>query len=161
MIIDCQNCNKKFHIDQNLIPERGRLLQCSSCNHKWFFENEIAVKTKEPIINESFGSFEIFESNTSLKSIPIINNKKSNVREKTITVKEKIVEKEDIKKNKVKKNINFLNLIIIFIISFVALIILLDTFKYPLGKIVPNLEFLLYNLFESIRDIRLFINDLI
>tara|TARA_B100000780_G_scaffold221922_1_gene160995 strand:- start:3545 stop:4030 length:486 start_codon:yes stop_codon:yes gene_type:complete len=161
MIIDCQNCNKKFHIDQNLIPERGRLLQCSSCNHKWFFKNEIAVKTKEPIINESFGSFEIFESNTSLKSIPIINNKKSNVREKTITVKEKIVEKEDIKKNKVKKNINFLNLIIIFIISFVALIILLDTFKYPLGKIVPNLEFLLYNLFESIRDIRLFINDLI
>ena len=161
MIIDCQNCNKKFHIDQNLIPERGRLLQCSSCNHKWFFKNEIAVKTKEPIINESFGSFEIFESNTSLKSIPIINNKKSNVREKTITVKEKIVEKEDIKKNKVKKNINFLNLIIIFIISFVALIIVLDTFQNPIGKIVPNIEFLLYNLYETIIDIVLFLKDLI
>jgi len=161
MIVDCQNCNKKFDIDQNLIPEKGRLLQCSSCSHKWFFKNEIAVKTIEPIINESFESFEIFESNTSPKSIPIINSKKSNVRKKTITVTEKIVEKVDIKKDKVKKNINFLNLIIIFIISFVAFIILLDTLKYPLGKIVPNLEFLLYNLFESIKDIRLFVNDLI
>ena len=161
MIVDCKNCNKKFDIDQNLIPEKGRLLQCSSCSHKWFFKNEIAVKTIEPIINESFESFEIFESNTSPKSIPIINSKKSNVRKKTITVTEKIVEKVDIKKDKVKKNINFLNLIIIFIISFVAFIILLDTLKYPLGKIVPNLEFLLYNLFESIKDIRLFVNDLI
>jgi len=161
MIVDCQNCNKKFDIDQNLIPEKGRLLQCSSCSHKWFFKNEIVVKTIEPIINESFESFEIFESNTSPKSIPIINSKKSNVRKKTITVTEKIVEKVDIKKDKVKKNINFLNLIIIFIISFVAFIILLDTLKYPLGKIVPNLEFLLYNLFESIKDIRLFVNDLI
>ena len=52
MIIDCPNCNKKFDIDQNLIPSNGRLLQCGSCNHKWFFKlnvtnEEIKIKPKE------------------------------------------------------------------------------------------------------------------
>ena len=46
MIITCPNCNKKFNIDEKLIPKNGRLLQCSSCNHKWHYsiikeENEI------------------------------------------------------------------------------------------------------------------------
>jgi len=43
----------------------------------------------------------------------------------------------------------------------VAFIIIVDTFKYPIGKIVPNVEFILYNLYESIKDISLFIRDLI
>ena len=42
MIIDCPDCNKKFDIDQNLIPTKGRLLQCGSCNYKWFFELKIS-----------------------------------------------------------------------------------------------------------------------
>ena len=37
MIIDCPNCNKQFKIDERLIPENGRLLQCSNCKHKWHF----------------------------------------------------------------------------------------------------------------------------
>ncbi len=41
MIIDCPDCNKKFDIDQNLIPTKGRLLQCGSCNYKWYFELKI------------------------------------------------------------------------------------------------------------------------
>ena len=50
MIIDCPNCNKKFDIDQNLLPVNGRLLQCGSCNHKWFFKfNEIEKKTEDEI----------------------------------------------------------------------------------------------------------------
>ena len=40
MIISCPNCNKKFKIDQNLIPIDGRLLQCSNCKHKWHFKIE-------------------------------------------------------------------------------------------------------------------------
>ena len=38
MIISCENCNKRFEVSDNLIPEEGRLLQCSSCDHKWFFK---------------------------------------------------------------------------------------------------------------------------
>ena len=50
MIIDCPVCNKKFDIDQDLIPTDGRLLQCGSCNHKWFFKLNInEKKPKEEI----------------------------------------------------------------------------------------------------------------
>jgi len=54
----------------------------------------------------------------------------------------------------------FLSYIIVLIISFVGLIIILDTFKFPLYKIFPNLEFLLFSFFETLVDIRLFIKDL-
>ena len=65
----------------------------------------------------------------------------------------------DIKKKQKKLKIS--NIIVVLIISFIAFIILIDTFKYPISKIVPNIEFILYNLYESIKDIRLFFNDLI
>ena len=71
MIIECENCNKKFDIDQNLIPEKGRLLLCSSCNHKWFFKKITAVKIKELPINESI---EIFET----KNVDESNDKEIN-----------------------------------------------------------------------------------
>ncbi len=40
MIINCPNCDKKFEIDKKLILPDGRLLQCGSCNNKWFFKIE-------------------------------------------------------------------------------------------------------------------------
>ena len=63
--------------------------------------------------------------------------------------------------HKDKKNYNILGVITVFIISFIALIIVLDTFKGPISKIVPNIEFLLYNLYETINDIELFLRDLV
>ena len=49
MIISCENCNKRFEVGDNLIPDQGRLLQCSSCDHKWFFKKtEKLIKKKEP-----------------------------------------------------------------------------------------------------------------
>ena len=36
MIIECINCNKKFDVNSELIPESGRTIQCGSCNHIWF-----------------------------------------------------------------------------------------------------------------------------
>ena len=53
MIITCNNCNKKFDIDSNLISDKGRLLQCASCDHKWFFKKEVLEKKKISPINES------------------------------------------------------------------------------------------------------------
>ena len=52
MIITCNNCNKKFDIDSNLIPDKGRSLQCSSCDHKWFFKKEVLEKTVSPIVED-------------------------------------------------------------------------------------------------------------
>ena len=40
MIIICPCCEKKFEVDGNLIPEKGRTLQCGSCDHKWFFKKD-------------------------------------------------------------------------------------------------------------------------
>jgi len=66
MIINCNNCNKKFDVDSSLIPDMGRLLQCASCDNKWFFkkvvpENTVSL-TDEDISNDNVN---IFEQNDS------------------------------------------------------------------------------------------------
>ena len=162
MIITCPNCNKKFKIDNSLIPDEGRDLQCGSCNHVWLYkieeENSKILKLKEEIdsndietkvdkINE-----EIVENKNPLTKIKTeLNNQK----------KEKDIEKE--KETKISKNTGnkFFSYLIVFIISFVALIILLDTLKNPLINVFPGLEIILFNLFETLQDIKLFIIDLI
>jgi len=157
MIIACQNCNKKFEVDQNLIPRKGRLLACNSCNHKWFFKNEVVVKTIEKSISEDL---EIFESKISQENNSSNVNKNTNNQNKIIVPTGKVLKKVEINKIKIKKINKLLNLTIIFMISFIALILLLDTFKNPLIEIFPKLEFFLYNLYETIKDIRLFIIDI-
>ena len=57
--------------------------------------------------------------------------------------------------------INFLGYIIVTIISLIALIIILDTFQTQFSIFYPNLELVLFNLYETINDIYLFIKDLI
>ena len=181
MIITCINCNKKFDIDSNLIPDIGRLLQCASCDHKWFFKKKVLDKTINPIVNDiDNDSISIFDHNnpsnndeinpSNLTSKEIEVNTKKELEEKIEVNNEKEPEKkieininDNIQvnaKTKKQKNIKILNIIIVAIISFVAFIIIVDTFKYPIGQVVPNIEIILYNLYESIKDISLFIRDL-
>ena len=169
MIITCNNCNKNFDLDSNLIPEKGRLLQCNSCDHKWFFKKEVLEKEISPINDDtSIDNINIFDQNNSS-----INDEESllNTPNDEVEVdleeetKEKIeinIDKSPQENTKPKKQNNFkiFNIFVVIIISFVAFIIIVDTFKYPIGKIVPNVEFILYNLYESIKDISLFIRDL-
>ena len=56
---------------------------------------------------------------------------------------------------------NLLGYIVVSILSFIALIILLDTFQIHLSSIFPNLELFLYNLYETLKDMSLFTKDLI
>ena len=162
MIIACPNCNKKFKINNSLIPDEGRDLQCGSCNHVWLYkieeENSKILKLKEEIdINDietkvDKNNEEIVENKNPLTKIKTeINNQK----------KEKNIEKQ--KETKISKNTGnkFFSYLIVFIISFVALIILLDTLKNPLINVFPGLEIILFNLFETLQDIKLFIIDLI
>ena len=58
MIISCDQCHKKFEIDSNLIPRDGRLLECGSCNHKWFYKQDIEDKTEEIIIEPQLKNIE-------------------------------------------------------------------------------------------------------
>ena len=162
MIITCPNCNKKFKIDNSLIPDEGRDLQCGSCNHVWLYkikeENSKILELKEEIdINDiktkvDKNNEEIFENKNPLTKIETeLNNQK----------KEKNIEKQ--KETKISKNTGnkFFSYLIVFIISFVALIILLDTLKNPLIDVFPGFEIILFNLFETLQDIKLFIIDLI
>ncbi len=94
MIITCPNCNKQFKIDNSLIPDEGRDLQCGSCNHIWFYniqeKNNEVLELKQEIISEDIET----------KAAPLIN-------------------------------------------------------------VFPGLEIILFNLFETLQDIKLFIIDLI
>ncbi len=151
MIITCPNCNKKFKIDNSLILDKGRDLQCGSCNHVWFYNH----KDK----NEALLKFD--EYITESKIEPDIETKDIKLQQKK-TFKPEI--KKEISKN-VKKSTNIVSklfsYLIVFIISFTALIILLDTLKTPLNNAFPRLEIILFNLFETLKDIKLFIIDLI
>jgi predicted Zn finger-like uncharacterized protein len=169
MIITCNNCNKKFNIDSTLITDKGRLLQCASCDHKWFFKKEVLEKKISPINDDtSIDNVNIFDKNNSS-----INEEESASdtpkNEIEVDLEEETKEKIEININestqvntkpKKQKNFRIFNILIVAIISFVAFIIIVDTFKYPIGKIVPNIEFILYNLYETIKDISLFIKDL-
>jgi len=154
MIVDCINCEKKFDVESDLIPDKGRLVQCNSCDFKWFFKKEI-INVPSKVENDETINLLDKASDSKLDKDKIIQN--SDVK----TVEENILDKKSHLKTKYKRNYNILNLFIVFIISFVALIIVIDTFKYPIGKIVPNIELLLYNLYESLKDIILFVRDLI
>ena len=145
MIIKCEQCNKKFDIESSLIPEKGRLLQCSSCNHKWFHKKDVLEKSILNLENEKIPS-EIKDNN----NIKINNDLSSN---------KKIKRKHSYSRPK-SKDLSSLNFILVFIISFIALIILLDTFKNPIGLLMPNIEFILESLYETIKDVLLFIQDL-
>ena len=165
MIITCPNCNKQFKIDNSLIPDEGRDLQCGSCNHIWFYniqeKNNEVLELKQEIISEDIETKaknkedKIEEKQQSEQIIKTeINNKK---KEKN---SEKQKNKTTFKKTEVKGS-KFFSYLIVFIISFVALIILLDTLKTPLINVFPGIEIILFNLFETLQDIKLFIIDLI
>ena len=157
MIISCENCNKRFEVSDNLIPEQGRLLQCSSCDHKWFFKKtEKLIEKKEPkkIIKEDDNK--ILSETFVEKTIEKEEITSTTLNEETLS--EIDDEEPQIKKD---KKTNYLKIFIVIIITFVAIIIIIDTFKHQISFIYPDIETLLSNLYESLRDINLFLRDLI
>ena len=168
MIISCPNCIKKFNIDEKLIPINGRLLQCSSCKHRWHYD----LPKDQNIVSE-LSKEEITEDTTKVDLIKI-NPAKSNDE-----IKSKIKKKQKVKKTRKKKikeyededsdNIvepkntsrSFFNILLIIIITFIALILVLDTFKNNLSDYFPFLIPTLNNFYEIIFDISSFIKDLI
>ena len=156
MIIQCTNCNKKFEVDPELIPEKGRTIQCGSCNHNWFYKKDISLPSSKireeiPVVEETEGI------KISTQDIGEINVPDEKLEDKTDT--KQIDDKINSKKSNVFNKI--ISYFIVAVISFVALIIVLDTFKTPLNNIFPNLEQILFNLYETFEDISLFFKDLI
>ena len=154
MIIECINCSKKFEVNSDLIPEEGRTIQCGACNHVWFYDLK-----NQSSINPSDEKAEI-KNESLIKKETKYRNENNITKQKIdkLDVNEKALIKYQ-KKNQFKLS-KFLSYILVLIITFIGLIIILDTFKNPLSIFFPNLELLLFNLFETLKDIFLFIKDL-
>ena len=160
MIITCPNCKKQFKINQSQIPAEGRDLKCGSCEHVWFFNIEIK-KTKtlpskeEAIINKD-------QSITSEENIGQIIETKKYSSQNEIDEQDDKNDNKVSTKNRTKESTigKFFSYLVVLIISFVGLIILVDTLKSPLINIFPGLENILFSLFEMLKDIKLFIIDL-
>jgi predicted Zn finger-like uncharacterized protein len=162
MIITCPNCKKKFQIDPTLLPIEGRDLQCGSCENVWFYkvenENSLPLTLNEDLLNKKV------EDNLPKKEIEKITNKnESIIQEKPKNIDKKTIDILDSKKTDIKKRSSvgkFFSYLIILVISFVAFIILVDTLKAPIINVFPGIEIILFNLFETLQDIKLFIIDL-
>ena len=156
MIISCEQCHKKFEIDSNLIPKNGRLLRCGSCNHEWFFSKEIIekIKPKKDKVRDSETTVEKKDTSSLKKKEKIEIN--PNLKKNDLNIDQS----SKIKTLTKKKSINFLNIILVFILSIISLILIIDTFKKPISFVIPNIDYILYSLYETLKDIRLFFNDL-
>ena len=165
MIVNCENCNKNFLIQDNLISKKGRLLECGNCQHRWFFK-----PVKEDIylnLNEKVLSNDLYVNQTNLQSITndsqvttkeyknqfINHEKQENNNNRGINRSKSKKKKEDF----LKKS---LNKFFIFIISFIALILIFDTFKLSISIILPGIIPFLENLYSTLKDLQLFIKDL-
>ena len=143
MIVACEKCSKKFSIHDDLIPEEGRLLQCGNCNHKWFYKLSVSNEKKK-IIEK------IIET-----SLP--QEEKEEIKE----IKRKEKKENNKPRINTKQNSNLFKKLIVILISIIALIILVDTFKFQIEKYIPGVNSVLNNLYETLKDLFLFAKDLI
>ena len=153
MIIVCPSCGKNFNVRDDQIPDKGRLLQCSSCKHEWFYtKNSIHIDDnkdelpKDDFTQESFG---------------ILDQEEDRHDEAAVVDKTVELEKPKNSKKQEGKRLNFLKLLLVFIISFVAFVLIVDTFIVQISEYVPFAEKYLDNLYQSLIDISLFFQNLI
>ncbi len=166
MIIQCENCNKKFEIQDKLIPDDGRLLECGSCAHQWHYTpitkleltdevqikaDEVQIKTDEVQIKDE-PTEQLIVKKTKKKYKIIKKIYESDADDEIDQTNESITTKQ--------KNISFINFLLVGFISFVAIVILVDTFKNQIAYVIPNISLYINELHEILRDIFLFIADL-
>ena len=110
MIISCEKCTKKFNIRDDLIPKDGRLLQCGSCNHKWFYklpsqninlENEKteSLSNEEQDVVEEYGGRLVFSSGEVVFSSFDLLKNLSGVKPKIANLPSDYLDRHEIEKN--------------------------------------------------------------
>ena len=152
MIIQCENCNKRFEIQDSMIPDEGRLLECGSCSHQWHYTPITKLELTDDIQIKDKPTKQITTKKKAKKISKIKKKVYKNDDNENYPTNEKDIKKEN--------NISFINFILVGIISFVAIVILVDTFKNQIAYVVPNINLYINGLHEILRDIFLFIADL-
>ena len=163
MIIECPACTKKFNIDEKLIPDEGRLLKCGNCDHTWFYKKEenLKLETETVKINEIVENKS--EINIEPLDAPIKQTKKirKKISKKSSTKESTSKELVSIDKSSISRENNIIKKIFLIIVSIIAFILLIDTFKNQLSVIFPGIVQMSDSLFQVINDLKLFIKDLV
>ena len=163
MIIECPACSKKFNIDEKLIPDEGRLLKCGNCDHTWFYKKEENFKLE----TETSGINEIQENKSEIDIEPVEETIKQTkkirkkISKKSSTKESTSKELVSIDKSYISRENNIIKKIFLIIISIIAFILLMDTFKNQISVIFPGILKMSDSLYLVINDLKLFIKDLV
>ena len=163
MIIECPACSKKFNIDEKLIPDVGRLLKCGNCDHTWFYKKEENLKLETETIKINEIDENKSEINIEPVDVPIKQTKKirKKISKKSSTKESTSKELVSIDKSSVSRENNIIKKIFLIIISIIAFILLMDTFKNQISLIFPGILKMSDSLYLVINDLKLFIKDLV
>ena len=163
MIIECPACSKKFNIDEKLIPDEGRLLKCGNCEHTWFYKKEENIKLETKTTKTSQIEENKSEINIEPVDVPIKQTKKirKKISKKSSTKESTSKELVSIDKSSVSRENNIIKKIFLIIISIIAFILLIDTFKNQKSDIYPGVVQMSDSLYLVINDLKLFIKDLV
>ena len=163
MIIECPACSKKFNIDEKLIPDEGRLLKCGNCDHTWFFKKEQNINLEAETTEVNDIKENKSEINIEPVKEPIKQTKKIRKKVSKKSLSKESISKElvSIDKSSVSRENNVIKKIFLIIISIIAFILLLDTFKNQISVIFPGILKMSDSLYLVINDLKLFIKDLV
>ena len=163
MIIECPACSKKFNINEKLIPDEGRLLKCGNCDHTWFYKKEENLKLETETIKINRIEENKSEINIEPVDVPIKETKKirKKISKKSSTKESTSKELVSIDKSSISRENNIINKIFLIIISIIAFILLIDTFKNQISVIFPGIVQMSDSLYQVINDLKLFIKDLV
>ena len=163
MIIECPACSKNLNIDEKLNTEEGRLLKCGNCDHTWFYKKEqnLKLETESTKINEIEKNKS--EINIEPVDVPIKQTKKvrKKISKKSSTKESTSKELVSIDKSSISRENNIIKKIFLIIISIIAFILLVDTFKNQISVIFPGILKMSDSLYLVINDLKLFIKDLV
>ena len=186
MIIECKNCHKKFAVRNSDIPVKGRIVQCGHCSTQWLqmpitsslktkdFNVDVAdQETSKDEFKASDGKNYKFLGSQWAEVLP--SGKFGSLARKKISAElDKLSSRRPIKKSKIIKKSNqpadlyqetedgmgLFSIFIVLVITFAAIILVLDTFKNQLIPFFPSLDNYLVYIFETLNNIYIIIKDL-
>ena len=164
--IEIRSTSKNKEIFYSIESEMINAL--SNSNNLSIFKPKIEINNKLETQNIKFEDKNLNLS-PELKDV-LIKNENNAIQKKDKTIVELVEKRNNFQKNinkkkqrnkKKEKPISFINKIIISLITLIAIIILIDTFRNEIINFLPGLNPAFNSFYEIIADINSFIKDLI
>jgi predicted Zn finger-like uncharacterized protein len=75
MRITCPNCGAQYEVDDALIPEAGRDVQCSNCGKGWFQAKQVAVDAPEEAVEAAAADETVAEPAAAVEEAEIADTR--------------------------------------------------------------------------------------